>query len=260
VDLSGHGPAVVLLHGQPGSRRDWQAVAAGLAPTHTVVVPDRPGWGDSPDAAGGFAVNADIVVAQLDELGLDAATIVGHSWGAGVALAVAQQHPARVAGLVLVAPVVPGDRIGPMDRTLASPRLGAVLSFAALGALAFVPRLPGAGRLLTVIEPGLDVAPARSSAATVAPLRSWRSFAVEQRALVDELPGLAGGLADLAVPVTVVMGTADRVIRPQAVARLMRALPGAEVVEVRAGHALPLASPDVIVEAVTATVARARPR
>jgi len=44
------------------------------------------------------------------------------------------------------------------------------------------------------------------------------------------------------------------------VARLMRALPGAEVVVVRAGHALPLASPDVIVEAVTATVARARPR
>ena len=62
-------PWVVLLHGQPGSGADWEQVADRLPAGLGVVTPDRPGYGASPRAAGGFAAGARAVVAELDVRG-----------------------------------------------------------------------------------------------------------------------------------------------------------------------------------------------
>ena len=98
---------VVLLHGQPGSGADWQQVADRLPDGLGVLAPDRPGYGASPQPAGGFAAGARAVVAEMDSRGIDRAVLVGHSYGGGVALATAQRAPERVEALILLASATP---------------------------------------------------------------------------------------------------------------------------------------------------------
>ena len=119
ADVRGHGPAVVLLHGQPGSAADWEPLARLLEADYTVIVPDRPGYGRTGGRATGFRGNAAAVVDLLDRRGVASATIVAHSWSGGVAIALAEDNPDRVAGLVLVASVGPDERLDRLDRLLA---------------------------------------------------------------------------------------------------------------------------------------------
>jgi pimeloyl-ACP methyl ester carboxylesterase len=101
----GTGPAVVLLHGLADDSRTWRPVAEMLAETHTVVAPDLLGAGqsDKPRTEYGVASHVDRVRALLDELKLETAVVVGHSFGGTIASELARQHPDRISGLVLVA-------------------------------------------------------------------------------------------------------------------------------------------------------------
>ena len=121
---------LVLLHGQPGSGSDWQPVVERLSEGLAPVVLDRPGYGSNPARAGDFSVNADAVLAEMDAREIERAVLVGHSYGGGVALAVAKMAPERVEALVLLASVGPGS-INGWDRLLAAPIAGPVCALAA---------------------------------------------------------------------------------------------------------------------------------
>jgi pimeloyl-ACP methyl ester carboxylesterase len=151
----GTGPPVVLLHGQPGSGTDWILVARRLATDFEVVTPDRPGWGRTGGPAGGFARNAEAVVELLDRLGRERVIVAGHSWAGGVALALALDHADRVAGVVLVASVAPGQPVSLGDRALGAPGIGDIVVPAAFGFLGRVLTLSPARRLLGRSAPGL---------------------------------------------------------------------------------------------------------
>ncbi|MDQ6838647.1 MAG: alpha/beta hydrolase, partial [Actinomycetota bacterium] len=69
VSTTGVGPAVVCLHGQPGSSSDWLPVAEALRSEFTVMAVDRLGYGRTGGQAAGFRANATAVIATLDELG-----------------------------------------------------------------------------------------------------------------------------------------------------------------------------------------------
>jgi pimeloyl-ACP methyl ester carboxylesterase len=78
-----------------------------------------------------------------------------------------------------------------------------------------------------------------------------RSFVIEQRSLVDELPQLAARLGDIAVPANILVGEADRIVPARAGARLAAAIPGAQLVRLPgAGHLLPFQQPGAIVAAI----------
>jgi len=99
------GPVLVLLHGLGGSLYDWRHVLAKLAEEHRVVAPDLLGAGESdkPSAADyGIVAQARRVKGLLDRLGIERATLVGSSYGGGVALAFAEYWPERVERLVLI--------------------------------------------------------------------------------------------------------------------------------------------------------------
>jgi pimeloyl-ACP methyl ester carboxylesterase len=236
---------VLLLHGQPGSGGDWAGVTRALRERGLeVLAPDRPGYGSSELPAGGFDYNARAVVGLLDEPAL----VVGHSWGAGVALALAQVYPDRVSAAVLVCPVTPEDRLGRLDRVLAGRVVGPVMARAGfLGAGAVLGRERLRRRLESAL-PGSD--PQRWSDVT----RAWRSFWIEQRALLDDLPAMS---EDLVVPTTVVIGARDHVTDPAAGRRYATKV-GARLVEVPdAGHLLPMQRPeevaDILVQARSLT-------
>ena len=101
-------PVLLLIHGASGNVGDpLNALSAALRGNFRVIAIDRPGHGHSargPREMSDPARQADVAAGVLERLGGAPAIVVGHSWGASVAAALAQRHPARVAGLVLVAP------------------------------------------------------------------------------------------------------------------------------------------------------------
>lgn len=96
--------SLVLIHGAGEDRRMWDRQVAALGAAHRVLAVDLPGRGERLDvpAARTLADRARDVLAQMDAAGMDRAVVVGHSMGGAVALLLALDHPARVAGLVLV--------------------------------------------------------------------------------------------------------------------------------------------------------------
>lgn len=95
---------VVLCHGGPGLWDMFEDVTGMLADRADVVRWDQRGCGRSEPCAGPWTT--DRFVADLDAVrryfGLDRMVLLGHSWGAQLALSYALAHPERVAGLVYV--------------------------------------------------------------------------------------------------------------------------------------------------------------
>ncbi|MEV6595744.1 alpha/beta fold hydrolase [Actinoplanes sp. NPDC051346] len=100
------GLPVVMLHGLAVSHRYLMPTADALADRHPVLVPDLPGFGFSgkPPVAYDVVRHAEFVSAWLDSHGLSGVAVVGHSFGAQVAAALAVRRPDAVTALVLASP------------------------------------------------------------------------------------------------------------------------------------------------------------
>src|SRR4051794_27627991 len=142
VDLHGHraiyriagsGPLVVLIHGMVNSSRHWEQVALRLADRYTVIAPDLLGHGDSATPRGDYSLGAHAASIRdlLAAIGVDRASIVGHSLGGGVAMQYFWQFPQRTERLVLVSSGGLGDEVSPLLRTAALPGMSSVLAGAA---------------------------------------------------------------------------------------------------------------------------------
>jgi pimeloyl-ACP methyl ester carboxylesterase len=252
------GHDLVLLHGQPGSAADWGQVADRLPETLRVVALDRPGYGASRQAAGGFVFNARAVLAELDARGIERGVLVGHSYGGGVALSAARLAPERVEALVLLASVGPGCLTG-WDRLLAAPVAGEVCAAAAWWLTPWLAR----ARLAAMTRlRGRPIAADEHVNWHIwghahhdhGPL--WRSFLTEQRALVRELGDLTASLAGVVQPVLLVADPADRLIPVGTTHQLAAVLPDARVQLLgQIGHHLPRRGAPQIAAAIVAFLA-----
>ena len=85
-----------------------------------------------------------------------------------------------------------------------------------------------------------------------------KAVVVEQRALMYEIPLLDDQLHLIATPTTIVYGTEDQIVPPDATKRLARQISGAKLVKLEgAGHLLPWEHPKELAEAIVATAALA---
>jgi pimeloyl-ACP methyl ester carboxylesterase len=244
---------VVLLHGQPGSPADWEAVIARLPPQLRASAADRPGYGASPHAAGGFTANAEAVLADLDARGAQGAVLVGHSWGGGVALRAASLAPDRVRAVVLLAGVGPGCDTS-LDWLLAAPGIGALSS---LLAFRWTPWIARARLAWLRWRHGRPLYPGESASLQVWAYADerrwplWRTFLIEQRALLRELGELAAATESVQVPVLLIADPADRVVPVKTSRRLAEMLPDARLILVEgAGHHLPRRAPRAVADAI----------
>jgi pimeloyl-ACP methyl ester carboxylesterase len=100
----GSGEVVLLLHGIAGSSQTWRALIGPLSRRYRVVAPDLLGHGNSTKPRSDYSLGALSVLVRdiLDELGIDRASIVGHSLGGGIAMQFLYQHPGYVDRLVLI--------------------------------------------------------------------------------------------------------------------------------------------------------------
>ncbi len=108
----------------------WKSVALNLANDHTVIAPDLIGHGDSAAPRGDYSLGAHAASIRdlLAAIGIDRATLVGHSLGGGVAMQFFYQFPQRVERLALISSGGLGHEVSPMLRTAALPGMSALLS------------------------------------------------------------------------------------------------------------------------------------
>jgi pimeloyl-ACP methyl ester carboxylesterase len=129
VDDGGSGPAVVFLHSLAGHTGQWAAQLEHVRKSRRGVALDLRGHGRSePPSDGHYWIEAQVpdVDAVVDALGLERFALVGHSFGAGVALEYAAARPARVTHLVVADPIgdgtqTPEEEIKPFLEALDSP-------------------------------------------------------------------------------------------------------------------------------------------
>jgi pimeloyl-ACP methyl ester carboxylesterase len=223
-DLGGSGTPVVMLHGLLiGSVASWYfTVAPALARTHRTRLYDLRGHGKSQLAPSGYDVRT--MASDLAGLaGDEPVDLVGHSWGALVALRFAIDQPARVRRLVLVEAPLPPSSVTEMQAFLGSgDPLAALPAQMRVDGRRGERLLRALGRL--VLETTL-----------VADLRAERD---------PDLPELASVRA----PTLLVYGTHSQCA--DGGARLARAIPGARHVVLPGGHYLHLDARDALTRQV----------
>ncbi len=253
----GSGPPVVLLHGNGVTAQDWEVsgVLDALAANHRVIAFDRPGYGYSERPRGTVwtpAAQAELIRAALAQLGLVRPTVVAHSWGTLVALALALAHPADVARLVLLAGYYfPSLRLDvPLQGAPATPLLGDLLRYTVS---------PVVGRLMSPLLVKQLFAPApvperfaRFPLSLSLRPSQLRASAEEAVLMVPSAMLLSARYGELDLPVTIVAGSGDLIANPGAQSnRLAHQVLGrdAELVE-GAGHMVHYFAPERVVAAV----------
>ena len=100
-------PALIMIHGFGSSLQTWEPWAKTLSPEFRVIRFDLPGSGlSAPDPTGDYSDtrSIDLVLALMDRLHLERATLIGNSIGGRIAWRFAATHPERVDKLVLISP------------------------------------------------------------------------------------------------------------------------------------------------------------
>jgi pimeloyl-ACP methyl ester carboxylesterase len=250
---SGAGSPVVLVHGLPGSAYDWKPLPDRLAAIgRRAIHYDRIGYGHSSRRISDdytYEANARELIALLDALAIDRATLVGWSYGGGVVQVAASLAPERVEHLVLVGSVGPDmERHEPSiaERILFAPPV-VRWSFAA----GFPARF-NTTQISTAAFSGTEAMP------------DWW---VDQALALISLEGTGhtwlreGALGDVSVlrpeeitaPALIAHGSDDRLVDLSVGQNLHQRLPRSDLLVVRDGsHMLPITHADLLARRIAA--------
>jgi len=251
VESHGTGRPVLLIHGFGGSLYTWRHLVPMLARDHEVVAVDLKGAGRAPKPADGrYSVgdHADCIAALIEQRDWRDLTIVGHSFGGGVALAaiVGARLEGRVRNLVLIDSMAYRQAFPWFIRALRVPILGPLSVFL----------LPKALEVRFVLRSAYH-RPARITGEAVetyaAPLRQpdgRRALIEMARALPPrDADALAARYPDIALPALIVWGRHDRIVPLSIGLRLHRAIRSSRLVVVDdAGHLPHEETPDAVRE------------
>lgn len=198
---AGDGPPLVLLHGGMGDSRGWPDQLRDLSDEFAVVAWDAPGCGASSDPPETFRLPdyADCLAGFVDALGLGRPHVLGHSFGAGLALELYRRHPDAARSLILAGPYA--GWAGSLPAEEVEKRLRLALETAELLPDRFDPRsIPGLFSDVMPADKRELLASIMSEARPVGTRVMAQAFA--QADLRDILPGIE-------VPTLLLCGEAD---------------------------------------------------
>ena len=236
----GTGTPLVLLHAFPLDRTMY-APQHGLAKSHRLLLPDFPGFGQSPRHEGWTVDSAaDAVAEWLDELNITEPVVLGGmSMGGYVALAFARNHPGKLKGLILADTRSEPDGAeakANRDKSIATVKEAGVPAFFA----GMLPKLVAPANERLYVELRQMVA-----------LQSPEGVSDALLALRDR-PEATPGLASVSVPTLVIVGELDALTPPSASEAMMKHLPnGTLVVIPGAGHLSNIEAPAEFNAAIT---------
>jgi len=256
----GHGDALVLIHGNGTMIQDFtvSGLVDRLAERYRVIVIDRPGYGYSsrPRQLWTPQAHARLFRKALAQLGIEQATVYGHSWGTLVAVALALKAPSLVRGLVLGSgyyyPTLRADTF--LLSPPAIPVIGDAMRYTItpLVARAILPAM-----IKRVFQPA--PVPERferefPKALMLRPLQ-LRAAAEDAALMIPSAMGLEGRYRELTVPVTIITGAEDQIADAgRQSARLHDELPGSEFIALPGlGHMIHHLAPDAVTDAIDRT-------
>jgi len=257
------GPPIVMLHGASSNLRVMQhPLGERLAKTRRVILIDRPGHGWSTrDRVEDSTplVQGRMIMEALTRLGVDRAIVVAHSWAGALGLRMALDGPDRVAGLVLLAPVAypwRGD-VGSYNRLIATPLIGPLLAHTITLPLGCLVTASG---VRNVFAPQLMPDDFVSDSATLLLLRP-REFIANAHDLVTLKAAVAAQApryAEIAAPVTIIAGDADKTVSTAIHSRPLAATaPHAKLIVLPGvGHMVQYVAPDLVLAEIEAMAGR----
>ena len=251
----GAGRPVVFIHGNPGSHQDFsQAVLGDVSESYRTVAFDRPGHGYSDRHEGTkvtVEVQARLLRDALKQLSIERPIVVGHSWGGAVALAMALAGQDDLAGLVLLAPAAyPGDTAQWWTVLPHFPLLG---NFFLKTLTPLLGRWIVRGSLRDAYHPQpIQEDYAQAAEALWTKPTQIKACASDDRSLDASLKSLSERYAELGLPVVIVTGDMDLLVRPEEHAcRLHQSIPGSKLIRLPgAGHQIPQTRPESVRDAI----------
>jgi pimeloyl-ACP methyl ester carboxylesterase len=236
----GDGPGLLLLHAAWGdAEMSWSRVWDPLSRTFTVIAPDLPGFGRSAgQARPSLSAMATTLKQLLDSLHMDRVIVVGNSFGAGVAIQLANEHAKAIAQIVIVnggyMPAIPDI----IRKLISLPVLNT-------GFRSLVRKLAYSASALnrSFVDP------------SKLPPRFFENIQLHalaySRISFDTIMNMAEPLARPAVPVLLLWGAQDGLATLKQAQAIQRTMPGAELITIEgAGHMPQMERPDEFIAVI----------
>lgn len=234
----GDGPALFFVHGMGGGSGNWETQYERFSDRFRVIGWDAPGYGDSTSFETDLPSVGDYVMAMaafLDALGVEAAHLVGHSYGGIMVTAFHRAFPHRVLSLTLAQPVTGGGVVevkareaGIRERVEEIETLG-MEGFAKL----HVPRSCSPDAAPEVVARGIEITAAMNQAGYLRQFRSLRHANIFEWTMRPRVPAI------------IVSGSDDRTADPRMVKEIADAMPGIRHHAIDGiGHMIYLEHPD----------------
>jgi pimeloyl-ACP methyl ester carboxylesterase len=263
---AGSGPLVVLLHGITSTSDAWRDVMPRLAEDYTVVAPDMIGHGRSAKPRGDYSLGAYAAGVRdlLALLGFERATVVGHSFGGGIAMQFSYLFPEYVERMALIASGGLGREVHPMLRAAVLPGSEWVLP---LLAREWSVRAGDAVRSVAAkvgIEAGPDIAEFARGYASLTEEGASEAFIHTMRSVIDPDGQRVSALDRLyladQMPTMFVWGTDDPIIPVAHGRNAHRVVPNSRYVELEgSGHWPMLDAPNRIVSELQSFIEETEP-
>lgn len=256
LERPGPEPAVLLIHGLPGTAEDFEDVTPLIAGHRTIAI-DRPGFGFSTGGYFSFDRQLQAVREAIEKLHLGRPVLVGHSYGGTISLGYAERHPGEVRGLVLVDAAAGDCSRHDNAFTRAQARFIKLIELPVIAQVADV--------TFSQLVRTASAEPAESEAFSPAPVNpkhrhrvlainlkhgNLEAYAGEVLAANKEIDAVNRGLAGLRVPTIVIQGEQDKLVKPQCGRSIAGSVPGARLKMVPGGHMAPYTHPAAVAAAV----------
>jgi pimeloyl-ACP methyl ester carboxylesterase len=249
--MAGEGPLVVLIHGITSRSDVWLEVMEDLSQDHTVVAPDLIGHGRSAKPRGDYSLGAYAAGVRdlLAVLGFERGTVVGHSFGGGIAMQFAYLFPEYTERMALIASGGLGREVHPLLRAATLPGSEWVLP---LLAREWSVRAGDAVRSVAAklgLEAGPDLAEFARGYASLTEEGASEAFIHTMRSVIDHDGQRVSALDRLyladQLPTLIVWGTDDPVIPVEHGRRAHEIIDHSQYVEIEgSGHWPMLDAPD----------------
>ncbi|MBJ7354262.1 MAG: alpha/beta hydrolase [Thermoleophilaceae bacterium] len=255
VETPGKEPAVVMIHGHPGTYLDWNYVQKQLVGQRTIAI-DRPGYGFSSGEYVDFDDQVTAIHALTKKLNLKQKPVIaGHSYGGTLAVAYAQKYPRGARAIV---PVDPGvDPNGESEFNKIQAQLVKALQ------LPVVQPIVNAtfGQAMLTATSGPQVKKAFDPDATIEQYEEQlkavnlkssdlKTFADEELDFGGVVDSLAAKYSSTTTPAWVIQGVDDKLVPAAPVAAMARQMPNAKYIQLSGGHMQTWVNPGDVANAI----------
>jgi len=235
-------PPLILIHGYPFDHTMWKSVIIALGNKTKIIAPDLPGFGDNPveNAEPSLDLMADDIAELFELHHIDRAVVAGMSMGGYVALAFAERHKERVAGLALISTQSISDT--PETQQIRRSLIEKVRHNGVNSAVdALLPKLFGAANQNSAELKRFPLQGAQNAGVEGI---CWALEAMARR------PDRTDILRKLQIPATVIHGAEDKIVPIELARQMAQLIRDSKYVEFPGGHASPLEAPEAVADAL----------